>query len=259
MPGQSYAVPIGGNIWTELRKEMGGFGFVPLELQPGQYFKRMARPTSIHFHESPGSNPENSKLSEIIENYATQLLALKENLERIFRVVHPAQSNLDVYGHEIRNILILSATEVEAQWKQILKANSVEGQSTADYIKLLDPMRLAEYEVALPYYPWIAPAKPFVSWHKSAPTKTLPWYNAYNSVKHNREDEFQSATLNFAIQSCCACAVMLFAQFGVTASHARHEINTFFKLRRAPTWHPAEVYAPAGKTGLAEVAVPFPF
>jgi hypothetical protein len=177
-----------------------------------------------------------------------QLHALIEQLQHICRVVHPKNSNLTTYGHEIRNVLILACTEVEDQCKAILKVNAEkEGRSTEDYVKLATPMRLSEYAVALPYYPWIRPIRPFEHWHSGSksPTKDLPWYDAYNTVKHNREDNFHKATLQHAFEALTGFFVILCAQYGSEfAASGDAAARAFFQLMAPPRWPLSEFYVP---------------
>ena len=90
-------------------------------------------------------------------------------------------------GH---NVLLLAATEVEAHWKGILKANRAKCDSTKDYVKLLPAMKLDEYAIGVPFYPWLNPIRPFLGWTTDGSTKSLSWYDAYNAVKHDREAAF---------------------------------------------------------------------
>jgi hypothetical protein len=39
---------------------------------------------------------------------------LARQLDRIFQTIHPTERNMKVYGHDIRNLLFLAATEAEA-------------------------------------------------------------------------------------------------------------------------------------------------
>lgn len=127
----------------------------------------------------------------------------------------------------------------------MLAAHGVRGKNTSDYVKLADVLKLREYAIRLPFYPWLDLIRPFAGWSPSpTPTKDLGWYNSYQAVKHDRENHFNRATLLNALQAVCGCAVMLFAQFGKTGFHYRSEINSFFELEKAPVWHPAETYPP---------------
>lgn len=56
--------------------------------------------------------------------------------------------------------------------------------------------------------------RPFELWEAGDSTQTLPWYAAYNAVKHDRETEFSQARLEHLFDSIAAVAIMLQAQFG---------------------------------------------
>ena len=217
----------------------------------------MARPDSVFFKQSPGSNPSIDKT--IVEIGRGQLVALREQLERIFRTVHPVSKNFETFGHDIRNVLVLSAMEVEAHWKGALKANGITGGSTTDYVKLLPAMKLDEYAISLPFYPWLQPIQPFTGWMPSPATKSLTWYDAYNAVKHDRETEFHRGTLLEAIKATCAVAVMMFAQFGKMAFHDQRQVNDFFHLHEAPKWDPADVYPIRKNPSAPNTPVMYPF
>lgn len=255
--GQKIDVPPGTDVWSVVNQTMGAFTFHELRLVPGQYYRRMARPNNYRWAESPGTNPEDYENRSLIETSIGQLVALREQLERIFRTVHPTTENFKAYGHDIRNVLILAATEVESHWKAIMKANGRDARDTNEYVKLLPAMRLDEFEINLPFYPWLAPIRPFGGWNSSAPTQSLTWYDSYNSVKHNREERFGEGNLQRAIEAVCGCAVIIFAQFGSKGSRALKETTSFFELNDVPKWHPSEVYPSAGDSNA--VATPYPF
>ena len=91
----------------------------------------------------------------------------------------------------------------------------MEGKNTKDYVKLAAPMKLPEFAVDFPYYPWLSAIKPFERWvHTDSPSQGLGWYAAYNNVKHDRESKFAEATLHCAFQAISGCFVMLCAQYG---------------------------------------------
>jgi len=220
--------------------------FYKLILEPGEYFPRMARPSSIS--DSPGQNPDKSpSFRDARAVSAGQLHALIEQLQSVFRVVHPIEDNFQTFGHEIRNILILACTEVEAHWKNILLANGKRaGTKLSTYGYLNAAMRLEEYRVAFPWYPWIRKSYPFSGWEAN---KTLAWYIAYNKVKHDRESQFKEATLKHALTAVAACFVMLCAQYGWDfARSGELGSREFFQLKEAPKWGPHEIYTDTHST-----------
>jgi hypothetical protein len=63
-------------------------------------------------------------------------------------------------------------------------------------------------------YPNLRTFSPFSKWNASAATKSIPWYDAYNQTKHNRERDFGVATLENAIDAVVAAVIVFYAQFG---------------------------------------------
>ncbi|MGY2843437.1 hypothetical protein ACVIWU_006685 [Bradyrhizobium sp. USDA 4509] len=233
--------------------------FHQLSLGPGEYYPCMARPRTTAEDASPGFNPD--KTGVVRNARATgmgQLHALTEQLEHICRVVHPQDLNLQAFGHEIRNVLILACTEVEAHWKTILSANGVQGRSTNDYFMLSEAMKLQEYQVEFDYYPWLPPVKPFERWSRNYPTQSLVWYAAYNDVKHDRESNFAKAALLRAFQAVSGCFVMLCAQHGADfVSKGDAGTRAFLRLTGSPRWPPSDIYVPALGRELKPIMYPF--
>lgn len=239
----------GEDILTTLQKRFDGSQFHRLELGPGEYFPRMARPQSIVPERSPGRNPDRSPSAINARTTSTgQLHTLIQQLQEICRVVHPIDQNLNAYGHEIRNLLIIACTEVEAQWKSVLVANGQQPKNRLDYVKLSPAMKLDKYRVALPWYPWLDPIAPFDQWMPTRPGEKqhLPWYDAYNDAKHDREQNFAEATLGHAIKALTASFVMLCAQYGLDFVRTGEQAqDVFFRLISWPTWQPSEIYIPS--------------
>jgi hypothetical protein len=185
----------------------------PALYPPGQFYKRMWRPPGYIRPELLAPDIKILMQSSI----AVELLI--QRMQELFTTVEPERKNFSVFGHRIREVLLLACMEVEASWVGVLKEHGYNSNrnrySTNDYVKLLEPMCLADYEVNLRWYPDFPCFKPFGSWNTSRPTKSLYWYDAYNKTKHDRETKLKEATLLHAIHAVGGAAVMFCAQFGI--------------------------------------------
>ena len=107
-------------------------------------------------------------------------------------------------------------------------------------------MKLDQYAVAFPNYPSLAPFKPFDGWGSMGkPTRELLWYDAYNAVKHDRENSFDQATSRNVFEAISACVVMIIAQFGLPAALGKSpnpELRSFFQLASIPSWPLSGIY-----------------
>ncbi len=174
---------------------------------PGTFYKRMWRPANFK------NVLDNEKLNQSF----VSLKILLGKLEELFETIEPNQDNSSTYGLKIREVILLACMEVESSLSAVLKENNypVSGSwSTKDYVKLLQPMLLDAYEIYLQQYPNYPHFTPFKGWDSVRPTQSLPWYNAYNKTKHNREEHLNFATLENAILAVSAAVVVFHAQFG---------------------------------------------
>lgn len=238
------------NIWDAMRAGTEWFEgdqnpFAELDLAPREFYPRIARPISYtrqQFMRSPSA--ENS--SNAVALGVGQATTLMRRLDFICQTVHPESATLNVYGHEIRNLLILAATEVESHWRGVLIANGTTRTrlSTNEYVRLLGPMRLESYAIGFTSFPWLAPVQPFAGWNAADPSRTLPWYDAYNVVKHDREGAFERAQLGHAIHAVSACIVMLVAQFTESIGlGGASDLRRYFRIIEVPRWEAREIYS----------------
>lgn len=217
----------------------------PCELGPGEYYPRISRPT-LGATQPYGEDPNLLKFGKELAVGSAQLVSLVQRLEAICQVIHPEGDNLHAWGHEIRNLLILACTELEGQWRAIFVANGATSArlTTNDYVKLKSAMQLNNYNVMLSYYPWLPPLRPFINWSASGkPTQDLPWYDAYNRIKHDRETEFSQAKLFHVLNAVCASAIILQAQFGENeVFFGRLELEGYFSIEFNGHWPEPQCY-----------------
>lgn len=235
-----------------------------LNIPPGSYFPRMARP----HHQHPGDLPGPLLSLEYAHEKAaaaTQAISLARRLTKTFSVVDPDPKNMKVFGAEFREIIILAATEFEAQAKGILRANSYgrsltgENLSTKDYVKIEPALRLADYAMTFDRFPWIDPVAPFEHWNSDLPTQSLRWYNAYNLVKHDREQNFTHATMENAIAATSAVVILGVAQFGYDFLRRNPSLLETFTLKSYPSWSIGDTHGLIGAAGARPTPINYPF
>ena len=204
---------------------------------------------------------EGTPYHEVILSARHQLGLLHESLRDIFKYVQPDICQQDVFSHQIRNLILLAATEFEAQCIGILEANNVMSQgryfNTNDYVRLNPVLKLDQYTCRLAMFPAYPPVSPFGGWDPSNPTTSLNWYDAYNKTKHNRESEFSHASLHNAIQAVAACTSIYFAQ---TLTWDMNPENlgfpNSFRYESSPAFGKSELYS----FGVGpKIEVPYPF
>jgi hypothetical protein len=251
-PGTYFKAKPGETIWATIREHTPWFEpdgrnpFHKIKLRPGEYYPRIARPGDQYPNDVPGLSPGALREIDFVAVARGQLTALTRQLDRICQTVQPLPQNFHTFGHDIRNLLILACSEVEAHWRGVLTANGMDKDryTTQDYVLLRRAMKLDEYSVTFPNYPWLKGISPFKDWGSGGrPTQELKWYAAYNAVKHNRDAEFDKATLFYVFEAISASVVMMAAQFGLHGGLGqRSELQAFYQFSALPSWPPSEVY-----------------
>ncbi|MDD4073439.1 MAG: hypothetical protein PHY78_13870 [Desulfobacterales bacterium] len=187
------------------------------------------------------------------EHYVRAFLLILKDLQELFDYVEPSDKNLGCYSYRIHALLLRACVEVEANCKAIMKENGY-GRSGAwnmgDYKKIERTHFLSGYEVKVPNWTGIhSIRKPFLTWSSGG---SIPWYQAYNTTKHDRQSEFERATFEHLIDACCGILVLLSAQFetndfspgdtllAVEGSRDGMEsgIGGFFRVKFPDNWPP---------------------
>jgi len=157
--------------------------------------------------------------SENEQRAAEQALRLLvERLDELLLYIEPDGNGLKAHSHKTRELLILACTEVENTWKHYMRLAGVTPISggdfpTKDYVRLLGPLFFSEFEISLKPYGSVPRMRPFFGWDPAAPTRSLPWYDAYNKTKHDRSTYFGEATLHNCLMAIAANLTLFCVRF----------------------------------------------
>jgi hypothetical protein len=164
-----------GNLSDWVKRTFGATDIVPLDREVGRTYRGVWRP-GLRFDgeilEALGSTSSDLRLAE------QSLLLLIQRLDELLHFVEPTATSLETFSHKSRELLVISCMEVENSWNSYLRASNVAKPSgrfiTNDYVKLLKPLFLDEYEISLPRYTAVPATMPFKGWTKQKPTISLP-------------------------------------------------------------------------------------
>ncbi len=161
---------------------------------------------------------------------------LEQDLKNIFEYVEPTEDNAMTYSHRIYELFFRACTEYESVCKQIMKLNGInkEYSKINDYFKIGIELKFYEYCLSAPFMGKLGVnISPFMTWGGHATYTEYfadynanewgDWYQDYNKVKHNRENNFYKANLHNAIMSIAGLAVTLYSQYGFDAFDPYHE------------------------------------
>jgi hypothetical protein len=155
------------------------------------------------------------KFAQSPEHYIRAFLLIQKDVQELLDYIEPADKNINCYSYRIHALLMRVCVEIEANCKAILQENSYAKSTDLkmiDYRKLNATHRLSSYQVKIPIWNGNKNLRsPFSAWASGG---SLPWYQAYNIVKHDRRLEFEMATFDYLIEAVCGLLVILSSQFG---------------------------------------------
>ncbi len=146
------------------------------------------------------------RATQNIKLHWNYFIALENDLEALSRYIEFCPANLNVFSIELAHLLFAAASEVDVIAKCICKivAPSANLGNIDDYRSVLvDPSKvpvlfesLSAIQVSVPRY-----GLTFTPWENWTKSVNPDWWKSYNNVKHERNQYFQEATLQNALNA----------------------------------------------------------
>lgn len=147
------------------------------------------------------------------------LSILIQKLQDVLMYIEPSENGLKAYSHKLRELLILSCTDLECTFKDYKFGKN---ERLSDYKQILKLVDLSKYKIALASYSVKYESCPFKNWK----TSKLDWYDAYNKTKHNRNDAFNLATLKNCLDAVCANIIMFCVRYSPYLLYNENDVCT---------------------------------
>lgn len=193
--------------------------------------------------------------------YAASLI--QKDFIELCEYIEPDAANFQAYSFRIQSLLIRTCIEIEANFKAILRENgyspagSYKNWNVRDYWKVEKSHLLSKYQVRIPTWRDTDYAfTPFEAWSNEE-FCALWWYQSYNAVKHDRNENFAQASFKALCYSICGLFALLAAQFydedfsprdsGLSVGGGRNDgysevAGDFFRVRFPDAQDYGEVY-----------------
>lgn len=208
----------------------------------GSYLPSIARP--LKSFDSTLHNPVDQ--NEIAKSYRREHNTIADDIERCFDVASPSSSNFEVFGTQFEKIIYFSCVGVESLFNKILADNQLNtyNAGTNTFVKLKPFLRIDEHRLKLVHYPWFPVFQPFDGWEASRPSASLAWFDAYNSLKHDKRNNQHKATMRNALNAAAAYYALTYAVFGGQMFTGYLSEQFFFHFEGKPNWAIDEIYFP---------------
>lgn len=205
----------GKSLETWVIENFGATNIKPTLTEIGHSIKSVWRP-GLYYNSEVIQAIGTTKHERFLSEQSIRVLIQK--LDEIFFFVEPNILTKETFSHKIRELLILTCTEIENFWNSFLVQGGLisgrNGFTTNDYVKLKEKLFLGDFEFNLISYPELGTIRPFENWNSNSPTQSLFWYDAYNKTKHDRTSNFSKATLWNTINAVVGCLILHCVKFG---------------------------------------------
>lgn len=159
-------------------------------------------------------------------------------------MVSPSIINYSAFGTQFEKIIYFCCVGVDSLFNKFLSDNGISTRNakTDTFVKLKNFLRVDEYELTVVHYPWLPPLRPFLGWSAKQPSKSLAWFDAYNSLKHDKQANQHAATMGNALNAACAHCCLAYAVFGGQLFTGYLSEHLFFHFEKHPSWNVNEIY-----------------
>ena len=141
-------------------------------------------------------------------NYWKYYLKLEKEFLEIIDFVELVPENYKVYSIKLMQLLLSLGSEVDAVLRDICQMADTERTSIADYARIIvekyPSLRLQRVCV----FRSNLIISPFQEWDLNCPSQSLPFWNAYNTIKHHRATGYPQASLEAVANAVAALFIL---------------------------------------------------
>ena len=132
---------------------------------------------------------------EFIQNHWKYYLMLESKFISTTNYVELSTDNFDTFSNEYASLIQLIGAELDCFFKEYCGFNKEDIKNISDYARyiLADYADIKNQEISITDYD--IGLKPFETWDASRAKQSLPWWEAFDKIKHNRVDNKNIASL----------------------------------------------------------------
>lgn len=152
-------------------------------------------------------------------------LLLEDDLREILEYIEPCNDNFQTYGPKLVKLLLAAGSEIDVAFKDLIRIKDPEALNMrGDRVNMSFFRKFAQTNLCQEFFgveTGIARSQfsciPWDAWWKTSkgntdpiPTESsLPWWTAYNNVKHHRTENYNQATLNNVLEAMAALFILI--------------------------------------------------
>jgi hypothetical protein len=188
--------------------------------------------------------PESENEVELAKSIWREIDLISQDLEECFNVNSVSERNYEAFGTQYERIIYFCCIGIESLFRKVFVANGVTKKhlTMSDFVVLKQHSRLSEMGLSLVRYPWIAELFPFAGWSEERPSESLPWFGAYNALKHDKKRNEHRATMRNALNAFAGYYAVAYFSLGGNLFPGFLSTNYYFHFTTHPKWKLQEFY-----------------
>lgn len=141
-------------------------------------------------------------VNNFLDKFWKYYLILEERFENSIRYVELQRDNYSTYSIDFVNQIQMIGSEIDVIMKAMSGFCATDRKNIADYasVILVKYPDIVNWEIKVRDIVYI----PFGGWNASNAASSLPWWEAYNDVKHGRDGNFKKASLENTLNALMA-------------------------------------------------------
>ncbi|MBD3280489.1 hypothetical protein GF389_03110, partial [Candidatus Dojkabacteria bacterium] len=154
--------------------------------------------------------------NEIKFSFLREYHLIMKDFDKLLAYIDPSEENLGTFSHRTFELLLRSCTAIEAIFKVLSRdlGYPSENLDMRDYFRINNDSNLELSDYIVKLSSWRSGKKivvPYEGWHDGQNYKKLPWYKAYNNVKHDRDQNFKEANFENVINATAGLFTLLYS------------------------------------------------
>lgn len=141
-------------------------------------------------------------------NYWKYYLKLEKEFLEVIDYIEFVPENYTSYSVKLMQLLLSIGSEVDAVLKEICQIVDKDRPSIADYAAVVIKKYPSLITQRVCIFKRSIILSPFATWDLNCPAKSLPFWDAYNSVKHHRTEEYRKSSLEAVANGLAALFIL---------------------------------------------------
>ena len=148
------------------------------------------------------------KQNDFIKLFWNQYLDIESEMLECLKYIELSEEHYTVYSAKFVSIILECGAEIDNVFRNICNIDmGTRSNISTYYDKVIAQFPNLQHSIAIIKSTPLS-FQPFKTWSQSQPSKSIPWWENYNSVKHDRVNNFKLASFENALTILSALFIL---------------------------------------------------